>query len=438
MNPPSRLKNKDFWAGIRLLCMFLTIITCMIYPLQQAEASDWLSISGYFKNYSMAIDQPDALNFDSTETQAVQGSVSNRLRLNVSGKIKLWLTISLAYDLSPRIQDSSLFGEQMLGFDLGKQTYRAVDFDSRLYPQEGEPVSSFAVFHNLDRALLSIKSKLFDLYLGRQAISWGSARVVNPTDILIPFTFNELDVEDRIGVDAVRLRVPIGFMAELDGGYVFGEDFEYQNSAFFLRSKFYYRRTDISLLALGFRENLLAGFDLARSIGGAGFWFEGAYVFAGALDPDERDSDEDYFRATTGLDYILRDGTYLFAEYHYNQAGLSNAYRYLYVFDKTAYTEGAVYLFGRQYLAPGISRQITPLITLTSEALINLGDQSVFFMPQVEYNVAEDVYLSGGAYLGLGKEPKQFTFYGYGPFLRLRSEFGTYPDFYFTSFRVYF
>jgi hypothetical protein len=423
---------------MKRLSTILVIITCMIYPLQQAEASDWLFISGYVKNYSMAIDQPDALNFDSTKTQTVFGSVSNRLRLNMSSKINSWMSLSLAYDLSPRIQDNSLFDEQMLGFGLGQQTYRAVDFDSRLYPQEGEPVSSFAVFHNLDRALLSIKSKLFDLYLGRQAISWGSARVVNPTDVLIPFTFNELDVEDRIGVDAVRLRFPIGFMAELDGGYVFGEDFEFQNSAIFMRSKFYYRRTDISLLAVGFRENLLAGLDLARSIGGAGFWFEGAYVFVGALDSDDCDCDEDYFRATTGLDYSLRDGTYLFAEYHYNQAGISNTYKYLYAFDKTAYTEGAVYLFGRHYLAPGISRQITPLITLTGEALINLGDQSVFFMPQVEYNVAEDVYLSGGAYLGLGKEPKQFTFYGYGPFLRLRSEFGTYPDFYFTSFRVYF
>lgn len=423
---------------MKRLSTILVIITCMIYPLQQAKASDWLSISGYFKNYSMAIDQPDALSFDSAEAQPVIGSVSNRLRLNMSGKINPWLSLSLAYDLSPRIQDRSLFEEQMLGFDLGQQTYRAVDFDSRLYPQEGEPVSSFAVFNNLDRALISVKSKLFDLYLGRQAISWGSARVVNPTDILIPFTFNELDVEDRIGVDAVRLRIPIGFMAELDGGYVFGEDFEYQNSAFFLRSKFYYRRTDISLLALGFRENLLAGLDLARSIGGAGFWFEGAYVFVGALDPDYCNCDQDYFRATTGLDYSLRNGTYLFAEYHYNQAGLSSAYGYMYVFDKTAYTEGSVYLFGRHYLTPGISRQITPLITLTGEALINLGDHSVFFMPQVEYNVAEDVYLSGGAYLGLGKEPKQFTFYGYGPFLKLRSEFGTYPDFYFTSFRVYF
>lgn len=370
--------------------------------------------------------------------QPIIGAVSNRLRVKVSGRISEWMSLTLAYDFSPRVQDKSLFEEQALNLGFSPQTYRVSDLDSRLYPNEDEPASSFAIFQNLDRGYVTINSSLTDVYLGRQAIAWGSARVINPTDVLAPYAFNELDVEDRLGVDAMRVRVPMGFMGEMDAGYVFGKYSEFDNSAMFWRTKFNYRRSDISLLAVGFRGNLLAGFDLTRSIGGAGFWLEGGYVFVDVFESGRRNSEEDYFRGSTGLDYSLRDGTYLFAEYHFNQAGASEPDNYLSRFEKTAYTEGSVYLLGKHYLAPGISRHITPLIILNGEALVNLTDPSAFLMPQVEYNIAEDIYLSAGVYLGLGESPEYLANYGYGPFLRLRSEFGGYPDFYFTSIRIYF
>lgn len=419
----------------RLLFIFV-IFAFVFYPKGSASASDRVSLSGYFKNYSTALDRPEPEGLP--DTQPIIGAVNNRLRLKLFGKISPRMSLTLAYDISPRVQDESLFEEQALDLGFDPQSYRAVDIESRLYPDEDDPVRSFAIFQNLDRAYLTINAELTDIYLGRQAIAWGSARVINPTDVLVPYAFNELDIEDRIGVDAVRVRVPVGFMGEMDLGYVFGDDFKFENSAAFLRGKFNYRRTDISLLAVAFRENLLAGFDLTRPVGGAGFWLEGGYVLVGALDSDEHDQNQDYFRGSLGADYALWSGSYLFAEYHFNEAGASKSEDYLNRFEKTAYAEGSVYLLGKHYLAPGLSCQITPLIVLNSQALVNLTDPSVFLMPQVEYNFSEDIYLSAGAYFGLGESPEYLADYGYGPFLRLRSEFGSYPDFYFTSFRVYF
>lgn len=421
----------------RLSILILAMALMLSWPLCSA-ASDRVSISGYYKNYSVALDRPDVRNLPGMTDQPIIGAVSNRLRFKVSGRISEWMSLTLAYDFSPRVQDRSLFEEQALNLGFNPQSYRASDLDSRLYPNEDEPVGSFALFQNLDRAYVTINSSLADVYLGRQAIAWGSARVINPTDVLVPYAFNELDVEDRLGADAIRVRVPMGFMGEMDAGYVFGDDFEVENSAMFLRSRLNYRRTDISSMVIGFRENLLAGFDLTRSIGGAGFWLEVAYVFVDALNSDERNGEQDYFRGSTGLDYSLRDGTYLFAEYHFNQAGTSEPDDYLSRLEKTAYREGSVYLLGKNYLAPGISYQITPLIILNGEALINLTEPSAFLMSQVEYNIAEDIYLSAGVYLGLGESPEYLANSGYGPFLRLRSEFGGYPDFYFSSFRIYF
>jgi hypothetical protein len=432
------LKKDKLLIKIKPLTLFAVTLVCFLCLAPLLNASGRVIVSGYFKNYSLALHQPKIANSPEATEQLIQGLVTNRLRLNLSDSISHKIILTLAYDFSPRVQDKSLFGQQDLNLGLRTQAYRPTDLDSRLYPQAGDSVSSFAIFQNLDRAFFTINTKLVDIYVGRQAIAWGSARVINPTDVLAPFAFNQLDVEDRLGVDAVRVRMPLGLMSELDAGYVFGHDFKFENSAFFLRSKFHYLDNDVSLLTVNFQENLLLGVDLARSIGGAGFWLESAYVLVGSLNADRRNQHQDYFRSSLGLDYSLRNGTYLFIEYHFNQTGASQPEDYLINTDKTAYQEGSVYLLGKHYLAPGISYPLTPLFTLSGQALVNLTDPSVFVMPQAEYNLAEDIDLSTGAYLGLGDNPEYSNGYGYGPFLRLRSEFGSYPDFYFFSFRIYF
>ena len=69
--------------------------------------------------------------------------------------------------------------------------------------------------------------------------------------------------------------------------------------------------------------------------------------------------------------------------------------------------------------------------------LANLSDPSLFLMPSIEYNIAENIYLSGGAYLGFGR-PIELVFSENDVEMRYNSEFGNYPDYYFTSFRIYF
>jgi hypothetical protein len=432
-------QNKDWPTNLKRLSILLITAACVLCWPKMVPASEGISVSGYCKSYFTALDQPDLGNLPESADQPIIGAVNNRLRIKVFDRLNEWMSLTFAYDFSPRVQDESLFEQQALDVGFDPQIYRAADLDARLYPEEGKSVSSFAIFQNLDRAYLTINSKLADVYLGRQAIAWGSARVINPTDVIVPYAFNELDVEDRVGVDGIRVRMPIGLMEELDAGWVFGEDFDLPNSAIFLRSRLYFERTDLSLLAIDFRENLLLGLDLTRSVGGAGFWFEGAYVFIDAFNSDRAGNDEDYFRSSVGVDYSLRGGIYLFAEYHYNQAGVSDPERYLGNSQETAYGEGSVYLLGTHYLAPGVNFQITPLTAFAGQALVNLADHSIFLVPQVESNIAENVYLSGGVYLGFGKKPWwDNRDYSYGPFLHLRSEFGAHPDVYFASFRFYF
>jgi hypothetical protein len=390
-----------------------------------ALANDGLQISGYYKNFSTGFDSP-------LPDEPIAGAVNNRLRLNCAYAPTDTLSFDLSYDFAPRVQDPSLFSDPPIVGAADSLPYRVADFDSAIYPGENDPVGSFGFFHNLDRASIAYGADFGDITIGRQAIAWGSARVVNPTDIIAPYAYNQLDTEDRIGVDAVRVQIPIGALGEFDTGYVFGENLAFEKSAFFLRSQLNAVETDFSISLVGFREHLTTGFDIARGIGGAGFWFEVAYVYANAFDGENGEADN-YLRASVGLDYSFAGRAYGFIEYHFSGAGAGEPGNYLDNLSEPAYTDGAIYLLGRHYLAPGLTFQITPLISLGGVLLSNISDPSVFPSLQVEYNFAQDIYLSAGGFIGIGKRPETED-----EETQFKSEFGGYPTLFFSSFRIYF
>ena len=403
--------------------LILTIFLIMTVVVGPTNAD--LQISGYYKNFSTGLAPP-------LPDETVIGAVNNRLRLNCAYAPTTALLFDLSYDFAPRIQDPLLFSEPPIAGAASSLRYRVADFDSAIYPDEDDPGGSFSLFHNLDRASIAYNADFGDITIGRQAIAWGSARVVNPTDVIAPYAYNQLDTEDRIGVDAIRVQIPIGVLGEFDAGYVFGENLAFEKSAFFLRSQLNAVETDFSISLLGLREHLMTGFDIARGIGGAGFWLEAAYVYANAFDGENREA-ENYLRASIGLDYSFGGVSYGFIEYHFSSAGAGEPEDYLTNLDRPAYTDGAVYLMGRHYFVPGLTFQITPLISLSGVVLSNIVDPSVFPSLQIEYNFAQDIYLSAGGFIGIGKRPETED-----EETQFKSEFGGYPTLLFSSFRIYF
>ena len=383
-----------------------------------------LKIGGYYKNFFTAFNSPfpDA---------PVIGVVVNRLRLNLSYAPADSLSFAFAYDFAPRVQDPLLFSQSPIAVGTASSRYRVADLDSPLYPRTDEPVGSVGIYHNLDRASVQFSTDFADFSIGRDAIAWGSARIINPTDIIAPYTYDQLDTEDRVGVDTIRVRIPIGAMGEVDTGYIFGNNFNFGKSAVFLRTQLNAVETDFSILLMEFQRDLLIGLDITRGIGGAGFWLETAYVFTTPFD-DLPDAADNYLRTSVGLDYSFGGETYTFIEYHFNGAGAKNPENFLTNLEQPAYTRGGVYLLGTHYLAPGITHQLTPLISFSGQMLFNLSDPSTWIAPQIAYNVAEDIHLSVGGFISVGKRPKN------GDSTQFQSEFGSYPNLLFSSFRVYF
>ncbi|MBN1213565.1 MAG: hypothetical protein JXA92_13420 [candidate division Zixibacteria bacterium] len=424
-----------------LKTLFFTL-TLIVLQIAAGRSAEKFSLDGYYKIHFVTYDFPSDKSDIPLPVDFLIWAASTRARVNAHYNPFEKISFAFSYSFMPRVSDPVLpllYDYNPLVPQIDPQGYRVDDLKNRIYPDSWDDDQGIAFFQNLDRAFVTVRTKQADFFIGRQAIAWGSARVINPTDIIAPFTYDELDAEDRLGVDAVRMRLPLGFMGELDAGYIAGSNLYFDRSSAYVRTKFYAARTDVTLIMAGFRENLLAGFDIARALGGAGFWTEAAYVWADALSDDRKSDACDYFRGTVGLDYSFGDKTYGFLEYHFNGAGAADTEEYLDNITTPAYTEGAVYLMGRHYLIPGLNYQLTPLFTLSGQLLVNLTEPSGYLTPQFEYNVSPNIYINGGAFIGLGKYPVFTVDIDDRTVLAdLRSEFGSYTNTYFTSLRVYF
>ncbi len=402
----------------------VTLILCLVVVLFVKIVNAEFQVGGYYKNFFTIIDS-------TFSNEPMIGAVVNRLRLNSSYAPTDSLSFAFAYDFTPRVQDPLLFTESPFAVGIASSRYRVTDFDSRIYPNQNEPIGNVGIYHNLDRASVQISTDFADISIGRDAIAWGSARIINPTDVVAPYTYDQLDTEDRVGVDAVRIRIPVGILGEVDTGYIFGNRFNFDKSAIYVRTQLNAAETDFSILLLEFQKEQLIGLDITRGIGGAGFWLETAYVFVRSLDHQPNGSNN-YLRTSVGLDYSFAGETYGFIEYHYNGAGVEKPENFLTNLTQPAYTHGGVYLLGVHYIAPGFTHQLTPLISFSGQLLFNLSDPSAWIAPQIAYNIAEDIHLSIGSFFSFGKRPKNDDPTGF------QSEFGAYPNFFFSSFRVYF
>ena len=393
------------------LVSFFTLYSTHLYA---GETSP--HISGYIKNFFLLTDLSDDTTFEAL----------SRLRFKLNVLPSESTSFEFAYELLPRLSETGLVLAQLPTPAL--LSYRAFDLDETIYPDNESSGSDFVLVQNLDRTFLTFTASSFDISIGRQPVAFGSARVINPTDIIAPFTYNTIAKEELVGVDAVRIKKPLAEMGELDIGLVFGEDFEPDKSAAFIRMKIYQLQTDIAFMSMVFRKNILLSIDMARSIGGAGVWLEAAQTLAGGA--SHYKPEENYFRVSIGSDYSFTSQLYAYIEYHYSGAGTGSAQNYFDAISETAFADGAVYLLGRHYMAPGFNYEISPLIIFNAQALVNLEDGSALASPGIEYNVAQDVYLEFRAYVGLGEKSPDPT--------RPQNEFGLYPDVYYTALNMYY
>ncbi len=210
----------------------------------------------------------------------------------------------------------------------------------------------------LDEAYLDYYAQQFDLRVGKQRFSWGTALQINPTDILNPVDVQN-PMADKQAVYAVAADYYIGQSTKLTAVWipVFKPAFDeiphplmpgtvitpkeveprLENSELGLRASFFgLNGWDLSLsyfrgwedfptpciepgqppqIKALFQKVQMFGFDTATTIGDMGLWAEGAYFL-----PEPQDA-KGYYQFILGGDYGFQNGLVLIGQYYHHSAG---------------------------------------------------------------------------------------------------------------------
>ena len=382
------------------------------------DAFSQVNFSGYLKNYTVIQDAIDDGPIRIDRIYSMQNS--GRFMLDMFNDNQVW---QLHYEVGVDSTSELLRAGELLPIP-ERQSYRLTD----IRPMIGPTGKKNIVPQNLDRINVQFQMEGGDLTVGRQAITFGLARIINPSDVFLPFDVRTLNTEYRIGIDAVRFQKPIAQLGELDMGVILGPDGKSENSAAFFQLLTNASGNDYQFTAMRFAEQNLIGAGVQSSLGVLGFWLEAAYV----------SGDEDYTRASVGVDYAFTERVFGMIEYHLNEAGSSNPDNYLEQLDDAAYTAGGVFLLGKNYLIPTVSWQASALLNLSLSSLANLDDGSMFLNVNANYSLSDNLYMSMGYYHFNGGD---FNFSNEAPIeqqFQFGSEYGGNPDSIFVSLQYYF
>ena len=272
-------------------------------------------------------------------------------------------------------------------------------------------VSAVSDYLLVDRLFIDTYQPRFDLRVGRQAVQWGSALVVNPTDPY-PQVLATEPWRPRSGVNSARLTVPLADRHQVQA--VIGVDDTFSRPRAAIRATANALQTDWSLVS-AYREEsdeLLAGIDIKGTLG-VGFWIEGALHLRELFDADEpvRVTDE----LALGVDYSLPvlEQVVLVAQYYRNGAGGRTPDDYgpggqLSTGVQPPDCAGGEDLFGtpvatdpfapffaaRNYGMVSVLAGLHPDVSVSATVLQNLDDGTGFAIPTVSVRPGSSVELS--------------------------------------------
>lgn len=351
--------------------------------------------SGNFKSYPIIEDLPQLKEVQEVWQNSLKIQSQNSFSNNVKSEIAYEITATYERPI-PRIDLS--------------ENYRLTDLNTFVH----DPTYDFQYYgtlvtQNLNRINFSYSTNFADFTIGRQPIAFGSAKSINPTDVISPFNLNAIDKEDRTGVDAIVMKMPVNQSILIEFGTVAGKKFDSKTSAFYIRPKVTFEKNEFNVMAMKFKKRDLFGFDFQRPIYDAGSWLEAAYI------NEPETNIKNFTRVTTGIDYKFKNTLYLSGEYHYNGAGsnigISN-------------NEDFIFLRHYHYAIISSTFEITALLITTLQTYFSFHDKSDYTLLKFDYNYSDNLYFSIGNYLGIGNDKN--------------TEFGAMGKVYYTAVRYYF
>jgi hypothetical protein len=399
-------------------------------------------LDGRLSTINLFIDNYDFEPFfeDSNTDQTSQ----NVLRLIAAGRPTDQLNYevhglqSYSYSTTRRETGGSIFGTS------GTDTrYRSLDATWDWYEGSKSSASLWLDRFNLKAALAKA-----DITAGRQPITFGKAYFWNPLDIFLPFDPRQFDRDYKAGVDALRMDLPLGSFTginligvagrELDssGNYVDHGTLNasWYGSTLLARTFTTLHGWDLAVQGGKIYGGYQLGGGLVGEIGPIETRAETAYFWAQNSEslplPLEGDLVEDSFTGVLGFGHRFENTFTVEIEHFYNGAGDSNDLDASFL----RFASGNVLQMSRNLTGFLISYEFEPIITGQFTALYSWKDPSAQIQPIITWSPSDNTELILGASINFGDHPTRDS----SGQVKLRSEFGTFPDFYFMQFKFYF
>jgi hypothetical protein len=240
---------------------------------------------------------------------------------------------------------------------------------------------------SVDRLYLDWYTKKADIRIGRQALQWGSAILINPADPFPEVLFNE-PWRPRAGVNSIRANIPLGKdkSSNLLQLVVASND-SFTKARGALKATVDIKGTDVALVGAyrGDADDGIVGLDVKGTLG-VGFWLEGAVHV----------NDDPYEEIAVGIDYSFPwfQTFVISAQYYRNGAGETDPFKYDYtsrstqsieppdcgtadtgdLFAAAAPNPFAPFTLGTDYVMAQVSAKLTDDVTVSTVGFHNLRD----------------------------------------------------------------
>ena len=242
----------------------------------------------------------------------------------------------------------------------------------------------------------------FDVRIGRQALQWGSALFVNPTDPFPQVLFTE-PWRPRAGVNAARVSVPLSSTDHLQAVGGTNEDFDAARIAG--RATVNRGGADLAAVAAWRQESdeVVTGVDI-KGTWIIGYWVEAA-LRIGDVSTGQTSTTAD---AAIGVDYSIPvlDTVYVAAQYLRNGALTAGAPPITGVDGPTCAVDVplaaeagdpdpfAPFLSGRDYVLTTARLGLHPQLSVSATWLQNLGDGTAVVVPGANWALPQQFDLS--------------------------------------------
>lgn len=254
----------------------------------------------------------------------------------------------------------------------------------------------------VDRLFLDVYHSAFDLRIGRQALQWGSALFINPTDPFPQVLFTE-PFKPRAGVNSARITIPFGDLSQVQAVVGTNDTFTQVRAA--VRGTVNAADTDFSLVSAYRQESdeVLVGVDI-KGTAGVGFWVEGGVAFRGLTE----DTLQVYETVAAGADYsfpvlqsLIVTGQYIRNGAEPSETSVLSAVHPPECDTPTPFDSAdtepnpfAPFLSGQDYGLLAVAGGLTPDLSANLVWLQNVGDGSAIFVPSASVQLPKGFDLS--------------------------------------------